>query len=110
MFFSHIKKIRRCPSLDKKMRRIYSDSDKINITHKQFRKTLHRMSKTQRAEIIAQIRDQQHTLRILEQAEYDPSPVPTENQYQQQFYERSGWYYPDEDYIDYTHDIIKGRY
>lgn len=80
------------------MRRIPTDAQKIAQTHRQFSVKLRKLSREKRAEIIQQLRDDELNLSILLKAEFDPSPIPTEEQYQQQFFEQTGWYYPDEDY------------
>lgn len=88
------------------MRRIPTDTQKISQTHRQFSVKLSKLSREKRADIINKIRDDALNLSILERAEFDPSPIPSEEQYQQQFFEQTGWYYPDEDYRFY---IIKDR-
>lgn len=85
----------------KKRKRPQTDTEKIHATHDRFVSALTKMPKNQRADIIAKIRDHQRILSILEQAEIDPSPVITEEQYQMQFFENTGWYYPDEEYHVY---------
>lgn len=88
------------------MRRIPTDAQKISQTHKQFSIALRTLSREQRTAIINQMRDDAINLSILEKAEFDPSPIPTEEQYQQQFFDQTGWFYPDEDYRFYK---IKDR-
>lgn len=80
------------------MRRILTDEQKISQTHRQFSKKLRKLSREKRAEIINKLRDDELNLSILLKAEFDPSPIPSEEQYQQQFFEQTGWFYPDESY------------
>lgn len=91
----------------KKQTRPLTEEELINKTHRQFAVKLRRLPQTVRESILEQIRDDNLTLSILEQAEFDPSPYPTEEQYQQLFFDATGWYYPDD---GYTIEKIKDRF
>lgn len=92
------KKIDKKTSANRK-RRVPSDNESIAKTHKEFVAHLCKMPKPIRDDIILQMRDDAEALSIMEQAEIDPSPFPTEEQYQQMFFDATGWYYPDESYV-----------
>ena len=91
MFSIKPKKITKVKKLNKKFKRIYTDAERINITHTAFMRSLRKMPKSQRRSIMAQMKEMHRDLLRLEKAERDPSPFPTEEQYQQQFFEQTDW-------------------
>lgn len=63
-----------------------------------FANKIRNMSKQQALDILDKIKEQDDLINLLEQSELDPS-FKSDEYMQQQFFEETNWFYPDDDYI-----------